>query len=139
VVSDRLRIGDAEREAAAHDLGEHFAMGRITADEHGERLDRIYAARTRAELAPVFDDLPQPGRLERTRPARRQTQDRARGSARGWTPPHLPFVLKALVGILVVVFVIAHLPLLIVALLVYLLVVRRVAHRGPWARHPRWR
>jgi hypothetical protein len=32
VVNDRLRIGDAEREAAARELGEHFAMGRITAD-----------------------------------------------------------------------------------------------------------
>ena len=60
MASDRLRIGDAEREAAAHDLGEHLAMGRVTSEEFAERLDRIYAARTQGELAPVFGDLPKP-------------------------------------------------------------------------------
>ena len=53
-----LRIGDAERTAAADELAEHYAQGRLTADEHGERLDRIWAARTRADLVPVFADLP---------------------------------------------------------------------------------
>ena len=53
-----LRIGDAEREQAATDLGEHYAQGRITTEEHRERLDQIWAARTRRELDPVFADLP---------------------------------------------------------------------------------
>jgi hypothetical protein len=53
-----LRIGDAERERAAADLGEHFAQGRLSVDEHAERLEQVWAARTRAELAPVFRDLP---------------------------------------------------------------------------------
>lgn len=56
----RLRIGDAQREAAARDLGEHYAQGRITTEEHHERLDRIWAARTDADLWPVFADLPGP-------------------------------------------------------------------------------
>ena len=59
-MNDRLRIGDAEREEAAHELGEHFAMGRITAEEHSERLEQIWAARTAADLAPAFADLPRP-------------------------------------------------------------------------------
>ena len=54
-----LRISDAEREQAAAELGEHYAQGRLTAEEHAERLDRIWAARTRAELAA---DLPRPAR-----------------------------------------------------------------------------
>ena len=41
----RLRIGDAEREQAAADLGEHFAQGRLSADEHAERLDQVCAPR----------------------------------------------------------------------------------------------
>jgi len=53
-----LRIGDADRAAAAEELGEHYAVGRLTTEEHSERLDRIWAARTRSELAPVFADLP---------------------------------------------------------------------------------
>ena len=57
-MNERLRIGDAERETAAHELGEHFAMGRITAEEHSERLEQIWSARTAADLAPAFADLP---------------------------------------------------------------------------------
>jgi Domain of unknown function (DUF1707) len=53
-----LRIGDAERTAAADDLGEHYAQGRLSTEEHHERLDRIWAARTRSELTPIFSDLP---------------------------------------------------------------------------------
>ena len=53
-----LRIGDAERTAAADELAEHYAQGRLSAEEHSERLDRIWAAKTRTELTPVFADLP---------------------------------------------------------------------------------
>ncbi|MBZ5738104.1 DUF1707 SHOCT-like domain-containing protein [Nocardioides mangrovi] len=54
----QLRISDSEREAAAADLGEHYTLGRITTEEHAERLDRIWSARTRGDLASVFADLP---------------------------------------------------------------------------------
>lgn len=133
MANDRLRIGDAEREAAAHDLGEHFAMGRVTSEEYGERLDRIYAARTQGELSPVFGDLPQPRQLE---PARTGSRGLSRVRARGW-PPHVPFLLKVLVAIVVVAFAVAHLPLLILGLLLYVLVVRRGWHRHPGSA--RWR
>lgn len=53
-----LRIGDAEREQAAADLAEHFAQGRLGNDEYDERLDAIWTARTGADLAPIFEDLP---------------------------------------------------------------------------------
>src|SRR5215218_6722739 len=53
-----LRASDAEREHHAELLREHAAQGRLTVDELEERLDRVYAARTRGELAPVLADLP---------------------------------------------------------------------------------
>jgi DNA-binding transcriptional ArsR family regulator len=53
-----LRIGDAEREAAATALGEHFAQGRLTFDELTARLDATFAATTRREIARTIQDLP---------------------------------------------------------------------------------
>ena len=55
-----LRIGDAEREAAAQALGEHYAVGRLTREEYDERAERVWAARTVADLRPLFADLPAP-------------------------------------------------------------------------------
>jgi hypothetical protein len=53
-----MRVGDAERDAAANELREHFASGRLTQDELNERLDRTFAAKTRGDLAGLFTDLP---------------------------------------------------------------------------------
>lgn len=52
------RIGDVEREAALTALGEHYAAGRLTKDEYDERSDLALRARTRADLTPLFGDLP---------------------------------------------------------------------------------
>ena len=51
---------DTDRDMAAGLLGEAFAEGRLTADEHGERARAAYAARTWAELARLTADLPVP-------------------------------------------------------------------------------
>ena len=133
-MNERLRIGDAEREEAAHELGEHFAMGRITAEEHSERLEQIWAARTSADLAPAFADLPRP------RPAPPVAAPTPR---RAWTGdprslPRLPFPVKLLIALVVVVLVFTHLPWILVALLVYLFVIRRFSHRHR-PRAARWR
>jgi hypothetical protein len=53
-----IRVGDAEREAIASQLREHYADGRLTLDELNERLDETFAAKTRAELNAVLRDLP---------------------------------------------------------------------------------
>lgn len=53
-----LRIGDAEREAAAGDLREHFAQGRLTREEFTQRLDAVFAAKTRSQLSAITSDLP---------------------------------------------------------------------------------
>ena len=41
-----LRIGDAERDAAAAQLREHFVAGRLTLDELDERLGAAFMAKT---------------------------------------------------------------------------------------------
>ncbi|HLI39533.1 MAG TPA: DUF1707 domain-containing protein [Streptosporangiaceae bacterium] len=56
-----MRVGDAEREAVASQLREHYATGRLTLDELNERLDQAFAAKTRFDLAAVTRDLPQAG------------------------------------------------------------------------------
>ena len=53
-----LRIGDAERDAAAADLGEHYVAGRLTLDELHERLGAVFSAKTYGQLARVMADLP---------------------------------------------------------------------------------
>jgi hypothetical protein len=53
-----IRVGDAEREATAGQLREHYADGRLNLDELNERLDEAFAAKTRAELNAVMRDLP---------------------------------------------------------------------------------
>jgi hypothetical protein len=53
-----LRAGDADREAAAAALGEHFARGRLTFDELLARLDATFAATMRSEIAETARDLP---------------------------------------------------------------------------------
>ncbi|HEY6933504.1 MAG TPA: DUF1707 domain-containing protein [Marmoricola sp.] len=118
---DRLRIADTEREAAVTALGEHFAVGRLTREEYDERCEAAWAARTRAELRPLFADLPgphqpgpQPG--QRAEPVRSLTRPRAWG---WWPVPLLP-VLLVLLGISVL----THLPVILFGLAVWLLLSR---------------
>jgi hypothetical protein len=56
--NSRLRASDADRDRAASVLNAALAEGRLTAEEHSERLDSIYAAKTQAELVPLLEDLP---------------------------------------------------------------------------------
>lgn len=55
-----LRAGDDERDHTAAVLADALAQGRLTVEEHAERLEAAYAARTRGELAPLTADLPVP-------------------------------------------------------------------------------
>lgn len=53
-----IRVGTAERERAIDELGEHFSEGRIDVAEYESRCGAAAAARTQAELAALFADLP---------------------------------------------------------------------------------
>jgi hypothetical protein len=52
------RVGDAERDAAAQELGDHFAAGRLTIEELHDRLSHVLSAQTRGQLTRVMADLP---------------------------------------------------------------------------------
>jgi hypothetical protein len=134
-MDDQLRITDAEREQAAAELGEHYAQGRITTEEHAERLDRIWASRTRGELAPIFSDLP--GRYG---PVAAPTHHDVRRPAY-WAPGPpfrggVPGPVFAVLAVLLVLTVVTHVPLILAGVLVLLFVGarRRRRHWSRWAR-----
>jgi Domain of unknown function (DUF1707) len=52
------RAADRDRDEVAVILGEALATGRLTSEEHAERLEAVYAARTYGDLAPITKDLP---------------------------------------------------------------------------------
>jgi hypothetical protein len=66
-----LRASDADRERVVAVLAEAAADGRITLEEHTERVQRAYQARTLGELAGLTEDLvapsAQPLRLDGSR------------------------------------------------------------------------
>jgi hypothetical protein len=53
-----LRIADADRDAAAAHLREHYAQGRLTLQEFHHRLDAVFGAATQSQLAALTRDLP---------------------------------------------------------------------------------
>jgi Domain of unknown function (DUF1707) len=54
-----IRVSDAERNAVAELLGQHYADGRLDQAEFDERVGRTMAAKTRGDLTGLFDDLPE--------------------------------------------------------------------------------
>ncbi len=121
---DGLRLSDAERETVSQALGEHFAQGRLDADEHAERHERVWSAKTRGEIPPLFGDLPGGSPLH---PAPPRT-DRPGGpspTTPPWVAPSryprsrrlgIPVPVKIAFGIVVTVLVITHWWLVLIAL-----------------------
>lgn len=54
-----LRVSDAERDAVASELGQHFQDGRLDKAEFDERVTAAMAAKTEGDLDEVLTDLPQ--------------------------------------------------------------------------------
>jgi hypothetical protein len=119
-----LRVGDADRDRAAAELGEHFALGRLTADEHAERLDAAWTARTRADLDLLFHDLPSRAAVPAARPPGRP--------GRGWRPvPFLPLLV-----VLVVLSAVTHFPFWLAAVALGAVLfsrARRASRRTGWS------
>jgi Domain of unknown function (DUF1707) len=99
-----LRIGDHERDAAAESLSGHFAAGRLDQTEFEERLAAAYAAKTGAELVPLFADLPG---AQQALQVRERDQDRVRRTYQP-LPFHPVFALIALALVVSSVAAIAH-------------------------------
>ncbi|MET9565756.1 MULTISPECIES: DUF1707 SHOCT-like domain-containing protein [Streptomyces] len=53
-----LRASDADRDRIADMLRDAHAEGRLTADEHAERVEEVFRAKTVGELEPLVRDLP---------------------------------------------------------------------------------
>lgn len=58
-----LRAADADREIVRSQLTEAYADGRLTQQEHEERLATTLEAKTLGELPPIVADLVVPGRV----------------------------------------------------------------------------
>ena len=99
-----LRIGDADRDRAVTALGDHFAAGRLTADEFDDRSSRAWQARTADDLAPLFADLP--GARAVLEPAQRERPGASRRHPAfgvGYRPPlvFLPVVVLAVAVVVI--------------------------------------
>jgi hypothetical protein len=57
-MADDLRASDDQRERAAQEIREHFAVGRLTDEELSDRVQAAYAARTEGDLKALLADLP---------------------------------------------------------------------------------
>jgi hypothetical protein len=57
---EHIRVSDVERNAVAERLSAHYADGRLDQAEFDERVSKTMAAKTRGDLAGLFDDLPDP-------------------------------------------------------------------------------
>lgn len=53
-----VRASDADRDRIADILREALAEGRLDTEEHSERIDAVYTAKTLGELEPLVRDLP---------------------------------------------------------------------------------
>ena len=116
----QVRVGDAEREAAASALGEHFTAGRLDQAEFDSRLSAAYRAVYGADLDRLFVDLP------RLRPTRTDQPVR-----RGGPPGVLLALVIALVALMAVpAFIAKDPPVFLLALLCIWFVVRR--RRRTW-------
>ncbi|MDT0547031.1 MULTISPECIES: DUF1707 domain-containing protein [Streptomyces] len=60
VPAAELRASDADRDRIADVLREALAEGRLDPEEHAERIDAVYRAKTVGELEPLVRDLPSP-------------------------------------------------------------------------------
>ena len=125
-MNDQLRLSDADRDRAAAALGDHYAEGRLDADEHAERLERVWAARTAADLRPVFRDLPSGGPARPARPARPVPW----AGRRPAFPPLVPVLL-----VLVALTVLTHVPFVLLGVVALVLLSRRRRH-GAWRAWP---
>jgi Domain of unknown function (DUF1707) len=59
-MNDRIRVSDADRERVAARLREHYAEGRLSAEEMDERISAALTAKTAGDLRRVLADLPEP-------------------------------------------------------------------------------
>ena len=58
MAGDQMRASDADRERIAALLREHHAVGRLSAEEFEDRLEKVFTAKTHGDLDALLGDLP---------------------------------------------------------------------------------
>ena len=118
--SGRLRVSDADRDRAIAELSEHYQAGRLSTEELEDRTGRALQARTAADLAALFTDLPR----QRQVPATPATAPASQGSHLPARPQVAPI---AIIAVVVAVAIISGHPGLIALVpIVALIIVRRL-------------
>jgi hypothetical protein len=113
-----MRVGTEEREQAAQLLAQHLSAGRLELAEFEERVSAVYAARTTAQLAAPFRDLPGPW------PA--MPYRAGLGQFAGWRLPRRMLLLMLVVfGLALVVADVAFPPLFVIPIVLLLIHRRR--------------
>jgi len=114
-----IRIGDAERDAAARELSEHYAAGRLDSDEFESRLELANRAKTRGQIDALMRDLPG-----------RQRRSGRSHVAHAW--PLVPTIaVVALVGVLLSISIGRGGPPFFLIPIIWFLVIRPL-RRGRW-------
>ena len=95
--SGSLRVSDADRDRAIAELSEHYQAGRLTTEEFEDRTGRALQARTSADLAALFTDLPR-----RQAPVTSAAASAPASPGRSWPArmPVIPFAILAVVAVL---------------------------------------
>jgi len=94
--SGRLRVSDADRDRAIAEMSEHYQAGRLTTEELEDRTGRALAARTSADLAALFTDLPR-----RQAPVTSAAASAPASPGRSW-PARVPVVPVAILAVVAV-------------------------------------
>jgi Domain of unknown function (DUF1707) len=95
-----MRVSDADRDQAIAELSEHYQAGRLTTEEFEDRSGRALQARTTADLADLFTDLPRRQAPTTTGPT--ATSTAPANSTRAWPArvPVAPVTILAIVAVL---------------------------------------
>ena len=141
--SGSMRVSDADRDRAIAELSEHYQVGRLTTEEFEDRTGRALQARTTADLADLFTDLPR-RQAPTTATATSAASTAPAGPARSWPArmPVAPVTILAVIAVLALLsghlFHIAWVP--VVAIIVVRLLAggrdrRDRRDRRHWDRH----
>jgi hypothetical protein len=100
-MDDRIRVSDADRERITERLREHYAEGRLSADELDERITAALGAKTFGDLRSIMADLPDAAPVPPRQWEPPQWAGRRGGIA--WRGPRiLPLALLLLIAALVI-------------------------------------
>ena len=100
--SGSLRVSDADRDRAIAELSEHYQAGRLSTEEFEDRTGRALQARTTADLAALFTDLPRREAPMTGATATSATNTASASPAKSWPArvPVAPVTILAVVAVL---------------------------------------